>query len=950
MFDSTGNLLFTLDNPNPLNNASFGWSVAGAGSNLLVGAPNNTSGGVSFAGQAFLFSSSGELLFTLDKPNPEIENHFGSSVAAVDSNMLSGNPSRGVTQAEQAYLFNLELPTRFNFDDNPLPDPTIAPSTITAITDTGTNVVMQASNDVIVNQPVLTNAGGNGGEFTLQAGRSIFVNANITTDNGNLTLVGNETTSNGVIDANRDPGTAVITVAPGVTLNSGMGNTTITLSTGAGLTNNSSRDITLGNIIARNISVENNGSSSGNINASDGTLSTSSTTDNGGIISVTASGNITTAVLDSSSTATSGNGGPITLTSSQGAITTSNLNSSGVINGGPISLNANTRITAGEIDTRGNFGIAGNVTLDPFSDVQVTSINAEGGTRGGVVDITTSSFFRAIGTFRAANGIGNASISTIGGSRGDSITIRHGGNGVRPFVVGDATTNGTAGAIASGDSTIPTGNSYLYTYRQGNIEIISVPDPSPTPSPTPTPSPSPISTPPVNSVDLVKPQEPLNSLPSPPFNDIDFLKIDNSLTGDFIQQLKLGETARITLPQAQNALQKVENATSIKPALIYAVFVPSTISPAPASNSSRARDSSGIAQSSLLRSLNPSPSDRLELILISARGNPIRRSTKATRAEVLRLVKDFQKKLTARAEHKQFLPLAQTMYQWFVAPLESDLQQQSIQNLAYIMDGGLRSIPLAALHDGKQFLIERYSVGLMPSLSLTDTRYVDVRNTSVLAMGVDKFADQQNPLPSVPLELSIISGQLWSGKSFLNDAFTLSNLKAARNSQPFGILHLATHAEYLPGEPNNSYIQLWDTRLRLDQLRQIGLNKPPVELLVLSACRTAVGDEENELGFAGLAAQAGAKTVLGSLWYVSDEGTLGLMTEFYEQLKQVPMKAEALRRTQLAMLKGEVRLRGGKLITSRGSFPLPPQLARLGDIDLSVPYYWSAFTVIGNPW
>jgi CHAT domain-containing protein len=347
--------------------------------------------------------------------------------------------------------------------------------------------------------------------------------------------------------------------------------------------------------------------------------------------------------------------------------------------------------------------------------------------------------------------------------------------------------------------------------------------------------------------------------------------------------------------------------------------------------------------------MTPNASDRLELIVITPQGNPIRRSTNATRAEVLDMAKEFRSKLLDPTERMGFLAPAQAMYQWLVTPIEADLQKLRIQNLAYIMDAGLRSIPLAALHDGKQFIIQRYSVGLMPSLSLTDTRYSDVRNSSVLAMGIEKFADK-SPLPSVPVELSTITGQLWSGKSFLNNAFTLSNLQAARDSQPFGIIHLATHAEYIPGKPETSYLQLWDTQLRLEQLRQMGLHKPPVELLVLSACRTALGDEENELGFAGLAAQAGAKTVLASLWYVSDEGTLALMTEFYGRMKQVPLKAEALRLAQLAMIEGKVRLEGGKLITSRGSFPLPPHIARLGDKDLSRPIFWSAFTLIGNPW
>jgi CHAT domain-containing protein len=245
--------------------------------------------------------------------------------------------------------------------------------------------------------------------------------------------------------------------------------------------------------------------------------------------------------------------------------------------------------------------------------------------------------------------------------------------------------------------------------------------------------------------------------------------------------------------------------------------------------------------------------------------------------------------------------------------------------------------------------VENYSVGLMPSLSLTDTRYVDIKEAQVLAMGVSKFTDQ-NALPAVPVEVSMITPQLWQGKSFLNEALTLDNLKLQRRQRPFGIVHLATHAVFLPGEPGNSYIQLWNTQLRLNELRQLGWNDPPVELLVLSACKTAQGNEDVELGFGGLAVQAGVKSALASLWYVSDEGTLGLMTDFYEELKQAPIKAEALRRAQVAMLKGQVRLEDGQLRTPGGKVPLPPELARLGNQNLSHPKFWSAFTIIGNPW
>ncbi|MGB3694201.1 MAG: CHAT domain-containing protein, partial [Spirulinaceae cyanobacterium] len=296
-----------------------------------------------------------------------------------------------------------------------------------------------------------------------------------------------------------------------------------------------------------------------------------------------------------------------------------------------------------------------------------------------------------------------------------------------------------------------------------------------------------------------------------------------------------------------------------------------------------------------------------------------------------------------------YLVPSQQLYQWLLAPLEEELQAQGINNLAFILDAGIRSIPVAALHDGEQFVLEKYSLGLMPSLSLTDTRYVDVKNMEVLAMGTETFSDLPD-LPAVPIEIKTIANNLWPGKSLLGDKFTPGNLKSERANVPFGIIHLATHAEFNAGKPNNSYIQFWDQKISLDQLRQLGLNKPAVELMVLSACRTAVGSVESELGFAGLANQAGVKSALGSLWTVSDEGTLGFMATLYEQLKVAPIKAEALRQAQLAMIRGEVKLQDGKLITPEIEIPLPENLAALGDENLNHPYYWSAFTMIGSPW
>jgi CHAT domain-containing protein len=236
----------------------------------------------------------------------------------------------------------------------------------------------------------------------------------------------------------------------------------------------------------------------------------------------------------------------------------------------------------------------------------------------------------------------------------------------------------------------------------------------------------------------------------------------------------------------------------------------------------------------------------------------------------------------------------------------------------------------------------------MPSLSLTDTRYTDIRQSQVLAMGASEFSDN-SPLPAVPIELQAIA-HTWRGKSFLNQEFTLNNLKAQRSKTPYGIVHLATHAEFLPGKPDNSYIQLSERKLPPMQLPSLGWSEPAVDLLVLSACRTALGDEQVELGFAGLAVQAGVKSALASLWYVNDIGTLGLMSEFYQQLKDAPIKAEALRQAQLRMLTGQVRIEGDELIASKGRLSLTPELVQRGEKELSHPYYWSGFTIIGNPW
>ena len=345
-------------------------------------------------------------------------------------------------------------------------------------------------------------------------------------------------------------------------------------------------------------------------------------------------------------------------------------------------------------------------------------------------------------------------------------------------------------------------------------------------------------------------------------------------------------------------------------------------------------------------------SDRLELILIPPTGSPIIEVLpEVTEKKLFRVVKEFRQTTTDPLERQNtnYLASAQQLHQWMIAPLSTSLEELEVDSLMFSMAEGLRSLPVAALHDGNRFLVEEYNISLIPSFSLIENQYEPLADAQVLAMGASEFNDRiYPPLPAVPLEIATIVPTLWPGQSFLNKEFTVNKLKR-RNRLAFQVIHLATHAEFQKGSPNNSYIQFRKRRLKMSELAKLDWGNPPVELLVLSACRTAIGDREAELGFAGLTIQAGVKSALASLWYVSDQGTLGLMTEFYHHLREASIKAEALQKAQVAMLRGEVWIEGGELRNLRGGILLPPELDPLEDRTLSHPYYWAGFTMIGSP-
>jgi CHAT domain-containing protein len=325
----------------------------------------------------------------------------------------------------------------------------------------------------------------------------------------------------------------------------------------------------------------------------------------------------------------------------------------------------------------------------------------------------------------------------------------------------------------------------------------------------------------------------------------------------------------------------------------------------------------------------------------------------ASRTTLQQVVNDFRAKITNPRQSKSYLVPAKKLYDWLIAPVEPALKANKIKNLILSMDRGLRALPVSALHDGKQFLIEKYAIAIVPNYSLTDSRYIPISKTQMLAMGISKNVAGQVPLPLAEVEVETLVTKLWKGQKYLNEKFTLQNFKSVNLQQRYGIIHLATHGEFKGGTISNSYIQFWDRKLRLNEISKLSQelkwnSYPKIEMLVLSSCRTALGNDQAELGFAGLAVKSGVKTALGSLWYVSDEGAMALMTKFYEQLKMSSFRADALRKAQIAMIKGEVKFEKGKLrLSPKIQLSIPGNITT-ASYNLSHPYFWSGFVMIGN--
>ncbi len=295
--------------------------------------------------------------------------------------------------------------------------------------------------------------------------------------------------------------------------------------------------------------------------------------------------------------------------------------------------------------------------------------------------------------------------------------------------------------------------------------------------------------------------------------------------------------------------------------------------------------------------------DRIELLVSLPTG--LKRVLVPVGAETLtQEVRQFRRRLEKRTT-REYLPHAQKLYDWLIRPLESDLASFPIATLVFVPDGALRTIPMAALHDGKQFLVAKYAVGITPSLNLTDPRPIKREDMKVLAVGVTEAVQGFPALPNVSAELQALHTLLGS-ETLVDKEFVAANLEKKLKDEQFTIVHVASHGEF-GNEVDKTFLLTFDDKLSLDRLNQmVGVFRfrdDPLELLTLSACETAAGDDRAALGLAGIAIKAGARSALATLWNINDEASVDLVVDFYRGLKDPSIsRAVALQRAQIKML------------------------------------------------
>lgn len=318
--------------------------------------------------------------------------------------------------------------------------------------------------------------------------------------------------------------------------------------------------------------------------------------------------------------------------------------------------------------------------------------------------------------------------------------------------------------------------------------------------------------------------------------------------------------------------------------------------------------------------------DRLEVILKLPQQKNLRHYfTRVPQSEVEKTLAQLRQNLVYPHSVEDAKSLSKQVHDWLLKPAKEHLAQNNITTLVFVLDGSLRNIPMAALYDGKSYLIENYSIALAPGLNLIDPKRLKRGQFKALTAGVSEARPEFKfgELPNVERELKQIQSEVPS-QLLINAQFTSKAFQDQIKSLPVPVVHLATHGKF-GSTADETYILAWDKLIKLNELNNLLRNRDEsqptaIELLVLSACQTAAGDNRAALGIAGVAVRAGARSTIASLWNVNDQSTAVLMSRFYQEFaKKGLTKAEALRQAQLVLLK-----------------------------DGKEPLYWSPYILVGN--
>ncbi|MEO0940620.1 MAG: CHAT domain-containing protein [Cyanobacteria bacterium J06642_12] len=318
--------------------------------------------------------------------------------------------------------------------------------------------------------------------------------------------------------------------------------------------------------------------------------------------------------------------------------------------------------------------------------------------------------------------------------------------------------------------------------------------------------------------------------------------------------------------------------------------------------------------------------DRLEL-LVHLPGQPLRQVTVEVSSDELARTVARARLAFGQRTSTRYLPLAQQLYDWIVRPVAADLVESGADTLVFVPDGILRNVPMGALHDGEQYLLERYAIAVSPGLELLPPAQIDIPDARILTAGLSQPRQGFTGLAHVIAELDKIDANL-AGRSLRDREFTQQSLQKAMGDDDFSFVHIATHGQF-SSQLDRTFLLAWDDTIDINQLRSFIVasdfsRERPLDLLVLSACETAAGDRRAALGLAGIATRSGARSTVATLWKVSDEMTANIVDRFYQNLVVDGMtKAKALQQAQLA-------------------------LYTEADTERQHPFYWGAFVLVGN--